>query len=106
MGAVMRREMDRLVEKHPSANEGRQLGLFGMMDVCRNSDGDLIAPYNGTHPAMQKLAAFFRDEGLFTFVRWSHFMCNPPLCITEEQLLEAFDIIDRGLDITDAAFEG
>jgi len=101
MGAVMRAEMDRLTAAHPSAKVGRNIGLFGMMDVQRNSAGDLIAPYNGTHPAMQRLAAFFRDEGLFTFVRWSHFMCNPPLCITEEQLLEGFAIIDRGLDITD-----
>ena len=106
MQHVMRAEMDRLIDKHPSAKEGRALGLFGMMDVQKNSRGDLIAPYNGTHPAMQELAAFFRSEGLFTFVRWSHFMCNPPLCITKDQLLEAFAIIDRGLDITDRAFEG
>ena len=106
MQHVMRSEMDRLIAKHPSAKEGRALGLFGMMDVQKNSNGDLIAPYNGTHPAMTELAAFFRKEGLFTFVRWSHFMCNPPLCITKEQILEAFDIIDRGLEITDRAFEG
>ena len=33
-------------------------------------------------------------------------MCNPPLCITETELREAYQIIDRGLEITDAAFEG
>ncbi len=54
---------------------------------------------------MAKLGAFFRDNGLFTFVRWSSFMCNPPLCITEEQLREAFEIIDRGLDLVDEVFE-
>jgi taurine---2-oxoglutarate transaminase len=106
MGLVMREEMDRLVAKHPSVREGRCIGLFGMMDVQKNSQGDLIAPYNGTHPAMAAFGKFLRDNGLFTFVRWSHFMCNPPLCITEEQLRGAFAIIDRGLDITDEAFEG
>ena len=106
MGAVMREEMDRLVAKHPSVREGRCIGLFGMMDVQKNSRGDLIAPYNGSHPAMAAFGKYLRDNGLFTFVRWSHFMCNPPLCITEEQLREAFAIIDRGLDITDEAFEG
>jgi len=104
--SVMRREMDRLIEKHPSAKAGRCIGLFGMMDVQKNSQGDLIAPYNGTHPAMKELGKFFLDNGLFTFVRWSHFMCNPPLCITEEQMMEGFAIIDRGLEITDRAFEG
>ena len=77
-----------------------------MMDVQKNSKGELLAPYNGSHPAMGALAKHFRDSGMFTFVRWSSFMCNPPLCINEEQLVEAFDIIDRGLDITDEAFEG
>jgi taurine--2-oxoglutarate transaminase len=106
MQAVMRREMDRLVARHPSAREGRAIGLFGIMDVQKNSRGDLIAPYNGAHPAMAELDRFFKTNGLFTFVRWSSFMCNPPLCITEEQLLEGFAIIDRGLEITDAVFEG
>ena len=103
---VMRSEMDRLQKKHVSVADGRCIGLFGMMDVRKNSKGELIAPYNGTHPAMTKLAGFFREQGLFTFSRWSSFTCNPPLSITEEQLKEGFAIIDRGLDITDAAFEG
>jgi len=44
---------------------------------------------------------FFREEGLYTFVRWNSFFTNPPLCITEAQLRDAFAIIDRGLEITD-----
>jgi taurine--2-oxoglutarate transaminase len=105
-GALMRTEMDRLQKKHPSFGEGRCIGLFGMIDLRKNSKGELLAPYNGSHPAMGKLAQFFRKEGLFTFVRWSNFTCNPPLCITAEQLKEGFAIIDRGLAITDEAFEG
>lgn len=103
---VMREEMDRLKARHPSVREGRCIGLFGMIDLQKNSAGERLAPYNGNHPAMGKLGKFFRDNGLFTFVRWGSFMCNPPLCITEEQLREGFAIIDRGLEITDAAFEG
>ncbi|HRI10986.1 MAG TPA: aminotransferase class III-fold pyridoxal phosphate-dependent enzyme [Nannocystaceae bacterium] len=103
---VMRAEMARLAAKHPSVLAHRNLGLFGMIELRKNAAGEPLAPYNGNHPAMGKLAAFFRAEGLFTFVRWNNFMCNPPLCITEEQLMEGFRIIDRGLEITDAAFEG
>ena len=106
LGVTMRSEMDRLQAKHPSVKEGRCLGLFGMIDLRKNSAGERMAPYNGTSEAMQKLGAFFRDNGLFTIVRWGSFMCNPPLCITEEQLLECFEIIDRGLAITDQYFEG
>jgi len=106
LGVTMRSEMDRLQAKHPSVKEGRCLGLFGMIDLRKNSAGERMAPYNGTSEAMQKLGAFFRDNGLFTIVRWGSFMCNPPLCITEEQLLECFEIIDRGLAVTDQYFEG
>ena len=103
---VMRREMDRLKAKHPSVKEGRCVGLFGMIDLRRNEKGDPLAPYNGSHPAMNELARRFQEKGLFTFVRWSSFMCNPPLCITEEQLLEGFAIIDDCLAATDDAYEG
>ena len=112
MQHVMRGHMDRLQAKHPSFAEGRCIGLFGMIDIRKNSKavgrsrGEAIAPYNGSHPKMNELSAFLRKEGLFTFVRWSSFTCNPPICTTPEQLAEGFDIIDRGLDITDQAFEG
>ena len=106
LGKVMREEMDRLQEAHPSVKEGRCIGLFGMMDLRKNSSGEPLAPYNGSHPAMAELGAYFREQGLFTFVRWGSFMCNPPLCITEEQLREGFSIIDKGLDISDRAYEG
>lgn len=106
MGGLMRAEMDRLQKKHPSMAEGRNVGLFGMIDVRKNAKNEPLAPYNGSHPAMNALAKFFKDNGLFTFVRWSSFTCNPPLMINEEQLREAFAIVDRGLEITDAAYEG
>ena len=52
---------------------------------------------------MQALGKFFREKGLYTFVRWNTFFTNPPLCITEDELREAFAIIDAGLTATDAA---
>ena len=105
MGQVMRSHMERMQEKHPSVRSFRQTGLFGMMDLQRDHSGTRMAPYNGSHPAMNALGKHFRDNRLFTFVRWGSFMCNPPLCINEAQLAEAFEIIDRGLDITDAAMD-
>jgi taurine--2-oxoglutarate transaminase len=38
-------------------------------------------------------------------IRWHNIMTNPPLCITEEQLAEAFEVMDGALDIADAAME-
>ena len=74
------------------------------VELVRNRESrEPLAPFNGTSPEMQALGKFFREEGLYTFVRWNNFFTNPPLCITEEQLREAFGIIDRALDDTDAA---
>ncbi len=106
MGQVMRRHMQDLQDRHPSVKAFRQIGLFGMVDLQRDADGTPMAPYNGSHPAMGEFGRYLRDNGLFTFVRWGSFMCNPPLCITEEQLGEAFSILDRALEITDRVVTG
>jgi taurine---2-oxoglutarate transaminase len=106
MGEVMRGHMEAMKAKHRSVGAVRSIGLFGIIEVVKNSKGDRIAPYNGAHPAMGAMAKFFLDNGLFTVFRWDNFMCNPPLTIDEATLQEAFAIIDRGLEITDAAFEG
>ena len=106
MQAVMTAEMQALKEKHVSVRSFRSIGLFGMVDIQKNSNGDRICGYNENHPAMAEFSRFLRDNGMFTYIRWGSFMCNPPLCITEAQIREGFEIIDRGLAITDAVFEG
>ncbi|MFT7582199.1 MAG: taurine--2-oxoglutarate transaminase [Myxococcota bacterium] len=103
--SVAREEMDRLAAKHPSVKEGRCKGLFGMIDLQKNSAGDPMADYNSTSDPMKKLGQAFRDAGLFTYIRWGSFMCNPPLCITEAQLREGYAIIDGCLDTADRYFE-
>jgi taurine---2-oxoglutarate transaminase len=104
MGTVMAQLHADLAERHPSVGAVRSIGLFGIVELVRNRQTrEPMAPMNGTSPEMAALAKFFRQEGLFTFVRWNYFFTNPPLIITEEQLREAFAIIDRGLEITDRA---
>jgi taurine--2-oxoglutarate transaminase len=104
MGVVMKQLHDDLKKKHPCVGETRSIGLFGMIELVRNRQTmEPMAPFNGSSPEMQALGKFFRDEGLYTFVRWNGFFTNPPLTITEAELAEAFAIIDRGLAITDKA---
>ena len=106
MGEIMAARMGRLKQKHRSIRETRNIGLFGIIELQKNAKGERLVPYNGTHPAMAKLGKFFRDNGLFTVLQWGGVMCNPPLTISKDQLTEGFDIIDKGLAITDEAFEG
>jgi taurine--2-oxoglutarate transaminase len=106
MQDVMLAEMSALKARHPSVRDFRALGLFGCIELQKRRDGTPMAPYGGSHPAIDKLMGFFRQEGLYTISHWWSVMCNPPLCITEDQLRDGFKLFDRGLEITDAAVEG
>jgi len=106
LGPIMRGHMETLKAKHPSVKAHRNIGLFGMVDLQQDERGTPMAPYNGSHPAMAAFSKHLAANGLFTFCRWGSFMCNPPLCITEEQLEESFSIIDEALEICDRVVTG
>jgi taurine--2-oxoglutarate transaminase len=107
MGRVLRELHQEMLRKHPSVGDARSIGLFGVLELVRNRrTKEPMAPFNQTSPEMQRLGAFLREAGMYAFINWNNLFTNPPLCITEEQLYESFAIIDRGLEITDAAVEG
>jgi taurine--2-oxoglutarate transaminase len=98
MGALMTSLMEGLKAKHPIVGATRNLGLFGIVELVKDRQSmEPLAPFNGTSEPMKKLGKFFRDEGLYTFVRFNTFFANPPLSITEEELRHGFEIVDRGL---------
>jgi taurine---2-oxoglutarate transaminase len=105
-GELMARMLAELADRHPSVGAVRSIGLFGVVELVRNRQKRTpMAPFNGTSPEMTELGKFFRQEGLYTFVRWNYFFTNPPLSITEAELREGFAIIDRALMITDKAVQ-
>ncbi|HEX2626600.1 MAG TPA: aminotransferase class III-fold pyridoxal phosphate-dependent enzyme, partial [Candidatus Limnocylindrales bacterium] len=107
LGPVMRRHHEQLRDKHPSVGAIRNLGLFGIIDLVRSHDPwTPLTPYNGTSDEMKAIQKLFREEGLYTFTPNNSIHTNPPLCVTEEQLAEGFEIIDRALDIADQAVTG
>ena len=104
LGPVMRRHHERLADRHPSVGAHRNLGLFGILDLVRSRDPwTPLTPFNGTSDEMKAIGKFFRQNGLYTMVINNSIHTNPPLCITEEQLAEGFEVIDRALDIADQA---
>ena len=104
MGTIMKELLADLQSRHPSVGAVRSIGLFGIVELIRSrKTKQPMAPFNGTSDEMAALGRFFREQGLYTFVRWNTFFTNPPLCIDEQQMREAFAIIDRGLEITDHA---
>jgi len=103
MGRVLAELHAQMKARHPSVGDVRSIGLFGVLELVRNRQTkEPMAPFNGTSPEMQRLGAFLREHGMYVFINWNNLFTNPPLCITEEQLREAFGVIDRALEITDA----
>ena len=107
LDGVMRRHHEALAAKHPSVGAHRNLGLFGILDLVRSRDPwTPITPFNGTSDEMKAIGKFLRDNGVYTMIANNSIHTNPPLCITEEQLAEGFEVIDRALDIADQAATG
>ncbi len=104
MGEIMAGHHARLAQKHPSVGRTRNKGMFGIIELVRSHDPyEPMAPYNGTSDEMKAIGAYFKQHGLFTFLRFGMIHTNPPLTITEEELAEGFDIIDGALDLADEA---
>ncbi|MHB8458513.1 MAG: aminotransferase class III-fold pyridoxal phosphate-dependent enzyme [Candidatus Limnocylindrales bacterium] len=107
MGLVMRAHHEALAAKHPSVGAHRSLGLFGILDLVRSREPyEPLTPFNGTSDEMKAIGTFFRENGLYTMIANNSIHTNPPLCISEAQLGEAFEIVDRALDIADRSFRG
>jgi taurine--2-oxoglutarate transaminase len=103
-GRLMAELLADLAARHPSVGAVRSIGLFGIVELVKNRKTlEPMAPFNGTSPEMAALSKFFRDEGLYTIVRWNYFFTNPPLPITEAELREGFAIIDRALASADTS---
>ena len=104
MGKVFKRMLTDLGEAHPSIGEVRNIGLFGIIELVKDrKTKEPMAPWNGSSPEMTALKKYCLDHGLFLYTHWHTVLIIPPLIITEEQLKEGFDVLDKALEITDKA---
>jgi len=104
MGPVLKRMLTDLGEAHPSVGEVRNIGLFGIIELVRDRrTKEPMAPWNGSSHEMAALKNYCLDHGLFVYTHWHTVLIIPPLIITEEQLQEGFDVLDKALDSTDNA---
>jgi taurine--2-oxoglutarate transaminase len=104
MGPVLKRMLSDLGEAHPSVGEVRNIGLFGIVELVRDrATKEPMAPWNGSSPEMTALKKYCLDNGLFLYTHWHTILIIPPLVITERQLKDGFDVLDKALEITDKA---
>ena len=107
MGEVMSGHLQTMKDQHPCVGDVRSVGLFGVIECVKDrATREPLAPWNASAAemgAMAEIAKSLREQGMHTFVRWNWVFAVPPLCITEAELQEGFDIIDRALEHGDKA---
>ena len=104
LGKVMEGLMDDLKAEHPSVGDVRNIGLFGVIELVKNrKTKEPMAPYVGTSPEMTKLGGYLKENGVYAFTWRNMLHTNPPLCVTEAELREVFEIINKALEVADAA---
>jgi len=104
LGPILHRMLNDLGEQHPSVGEVRSIGLFGVLELVRNRQTrEPLANYNSTSPEMVALKDYSLKNGVYLYTHWHTVLVIPPLIISEEQLAEGFDVLDRALEITDQA---
>ena len=102
MGKILKRMLTDLGEAHPSVGEVRNIGLFGIVELVKDRETkEPMTPWNGSSPEMIALKKHCLDHGLFLYTHWHTVLIIPPLIITEGQLKEGFEVLDRALEITD-----
>ncbi|HSM70212.1 MAG TPA: aminotransferase class III-fold pyridoxal phosphate-dependent enzyme [Anaerolineales bacterium] len=102
MGKVLKRLLSDLGEAHSSVGDVRSIGLFGILELVKDrKTKEPLAPWNGSSPEMTALKKYCLDNGLFLYTHWHTVLIIPPLIISEEQLQDGFDILDKALEITD-----
>jgi taurine--2-oxoglutarate transaminase len=98
-----------LQQRHPSIGEVRGLGVFWALELVRNRETrEPLVPFNaaGADAApMNEFIAACKASGLWPFTHFNRTHVVPPCTITDEQLGEGLEILDRALDVADTYYQ-
>jgi taurine--2-oxoglutarate transaminase len=94
LGKYLGKRLEEIKGKHASVGDVRYIGLFSALELVKDRKSkEPIDPLSD----IQKV---LRAEGLFTFNFHNILFVVPPLCITETQLEEGLQIIEKALEQT------
>lgn len=108
MGVVLTELLNKMKEKHPSVGDARCIGLFGALELVKNrKTKEPLSPYGygSSSDAINQFSKYLKDNGVYHFCYSNVLHTQPPLVVKENELREAFEVIDQGLKITDKFIE-
>lgn len=103
MGVVLGKILEDLKEKHVCVGDVRYIGLFSAIELVKDrATKEPLVPY-GKDPegTMKKILSILKSEGFWTYSHENILIIAPPLVITEDELTEAMEIMDKTLDFVD-----
>jgi taurine--2-oxoglutarate transaminase len=107
MSPVLKGELEKLKTKHSSLGDVRVIGLFGMIELIKNTKTrEALVPY-GIDPEgiMKKIVGMLKAKGFNTYSHENCISVSPPLIINEEQIAEGLAILDEVLEYADTLVE-
>ena len=105
LGKVLGVELEKLKERHPSAGDVRNKGLWGCIELVSdrvskkplvkwNASGSEAKPSN-------EVSKSLLSSGILPRVRWSYIFIGPPLITTENELSVVIKALDKALVVAD-----
>lgn len=103
VGEVFAELLEDIKAKHACVGDVRHIGLFGAVELVRDKEKKTpLTPYGrDENGVMARIHGMLKERGFAAFGRENNINITPPLIITEEQLREAFVILDEVLGIVD-----
>lgn len=103
-GETLKQLLQEIRAKHPSVGDVRSIGLFGVIELVRNSltREPFTEPDQPLTQSMAKVKAEILNQGVFMYNTFHMLLIIPPLIITDVQLREGFAVIDKALELADA----
>jgi taurine--2-oxoglutarate transaminase len=101
VGKYLGEALEDIKARHPSVGDVRYIGLFSTIELVKSRETKEIFPSS----VMAEIGKYLRQNGLFTFIMANNMgsmvFVVPPLCITQQQIDEGLEIVEKALEITD-----
>ena len=108
LGKILINKLLEMKENHPCIGDVRGLGLCAVLELVKDKKTkEPIIPwfskeFINTEGIMTTLRNEMLERGLFPTIRRNIIAIEPPLCISESELMEGLDIINEVLNVADA----
>ncbi len=103
VGKVLGEGLEALKAKHACVGDVRYIGLFSIVEFVKDkATREPIVPF-GKDPEgiMPKILGMLKAEGFYTYAHENMIHVSPPLIITEKELKEALQMLDKVMDSVD-----